>query len=114
MSIIEASVVGRGYFLRRPRPRFTVRGLFSKGYSIGYSTGYSAGCSAGCSAGYSSLILLSDSDSKVGSIRKYGFTVVDLKSVGPLSSYTLQVSLSRSKRVYRPVYLLLRPILPSR
>jgi hypothetical protein len=47
------------------------------------------GCSIGYSVGYPSLVLLSDSNSKVGSICKYGFTVIDLKSVGLLSSYTL-------------------------
>ena len=51
----------------------------------------SAGCSAGCSSystGCSSLV----SDSGPVSIRKYGFTVMDLKLVGLLGSCTLQVS----------------------
>ena len=66
------------------------------------------------SEGCSSSISLSGSDSGPVLIRKYSFTVVDLKSVGPLDNYTLYVSPSSASRVYSPVYLLLWPMLPLR
>ena len=96
MSAIEVSVTG--VFLSQPRPRLTGSRVFS------------TGCSAGCSFSVS----LSGSDSGPVPACKYGFTVVDLKSVGPLGSCTLHVSPSRASKVYGPVHLPLWPVLPSR
>ena len=89
MSAIEVSVTG--VFLGRPRPRLTGSRVFS------------TGCSAGCSF----LVLLSSSDSGLVSACKYSFTVVDLKSIGPLGSCTLYISPLRASKVYSLVYLLL-------
>ena len=44
---------------------------------------------------------------------RYGFTVVVLKLVGPLGSYTLYISLIILSNLNRPVYLPLCLVLPS-
>jgi hypothetical protein len=62
------------------------------------------GCSIGCSFSCSSLILLSNSS--LVSTYKYGFIVVDLKSIGLLGNCTLYVSLLRASKVYSLVHLL--------
>jgi len=118
-SVIEVSVAGRGCFLGRPRPRLTGgRMVFSRGVFLGRpGPGFGGGrmvFSEGCSTGCSSSISLSGSDSGPVLIRKYGFTVVDLKSVGPLGNCTLYVSPSSASRVYGLVYLPLWPVLPLR
>jgi hypothetical protein len=61
------------------------------------------GCSIGCSFGCSSLISLSNSS--LVSAYKYGFIVVDLRSVGPLGNCTLYVSPLRASKVYSLVHL---------
>ena len=43
---------------------------------------------------------------------RYSFTVIVLKLVGPLISYTLYISPSILSNLYRPVHLLLCPVLP--
>ena len=108
MSVIEVSITGvflgrlrlrltggkvfsRGVFLRQPRPRLAGSRVFLMG------------CSIGCSFGCSSSILLSNSS--LVSAYKYGFTVVDLKSVGLLGNCTLHVSPLRASKVYSLVHL---------
>ena len=119
MSVIEVSVAGRGCFLRRPRPRLIgsrmvfLRGVFLRRPGPRFR-GSRIVFSEGCSSGYSSSILLSGSDLGPVPIRKYSFTVVGLKSVGPLGNCTLYVSLLSTSKVYSPVYLLLWPVLPLR
>jgi len=68
----------------------------------------------------SSLVssLVSSSSSSLlgssGSGYRYGFTTIVLKSVGPLGSYTLHISLSIPSNLNGPVHLPLCPVLPSR
>jgi len=59
----------------------------------------------------------SSSSSSLGSSGlgyRYSFTIVVLKLVGPLGSYTLYISPSILSNLNRPVYLPLYPVLPSR
>jgi hypothetical protein len=108
MSAIEVSITG--VFLSQPRLRLTGGKVFSRGVFLGRprphlagSRVFSMGCSAGCSFGCSSSISLSNSSPV--SACKYGFMVVNLKSVGLLGNCTLHVSPSRASKVYGLVHL---------
>jgi hypothetical protein len=133
MSVIEVSITGiflsrlclrltsgkvfsRGVFLRRLRPCLVGSRVFLMGCSIGCSFSCSIGCSFGCSLGcsFSCSSSISLFNSSLVSAYKYGFTVVDLKSVGLLGNCTLHVSPLRASKVYGLVHLPLWPILPSR
>ena len=97
--LIGSKVFLRGIFLMRLHPHL----VGSRVFSIGCSMGCPFGCSIGCSFGCSSSISLSNSS--LVSAYKYGFTVVDLKSIGLLGNCILHVSPLRASKVYSLVHL---------
>ena len=98
------------------RVRFDLRrGALAAGSSVGSLVGSLVGSSVGSSVG--SLVGSSVSSSLLDSSSsgyRYGFTVIVLKSVGPLGSCTLHVSPLIPSSLNGPVYLPLCLVLPSR
>ena len=72
------------------------------------------GLSGSSVSGSLASIGVPSSSSGSGSLSRNGFTAVVLKSVTPLGSCTLHVSLSMLTSLNGPVYLPLCPVLPSR
>ena len=88
-----------GVFLSQPRLRL----VGSRVFLIGCSIGCPFSCSIGCSFSCSSLISLSNFN--LVSTYKYGFIVVNLKSIGLLGNCILHVSPLRASKVYSLVHL---------
>ena len=86
------------------------RGALAASSSLSSSVGSSVGSSV------SSLVSSLVSSSLLGSSSsgyRYSFTIVVLKSVGPLGNCTLHVSLLIPSNLNKPVHLPLCPVLPS-
>ena len=85
------------------------RGTLITSSSVGSSVSSLISSQISSSVGSSSTSSLGSSSSSY----RYSFTTVVLKSIGPLGSYTLYISLSIPSSLNKPVHLPLYPVLPS-